>query len=84
MKLAKLKIVVLGFGLILFSCQKENITPMQDTSVPVPVWNDSEKARTGGEDDSNDPNTGGDVPVDVITDPNSDPDGDKGSKTKKS
>lgn len=83
MKLRGLYLLLFVAGLFFVSCQKQSFSPISD-GAEVPVWqDDSENMRvieggeiTTDEEDEEDPNG-------EITDPNSDPDGDKPAKSKK-
>ncbi len=83
MKFRSVYILIAFAGLFLFSCQKQDFSPVMDDTA-VPVWQDDASSSrvvdvsepTIGEGNPDDPNGG-------ITDPNSDPDGDKPSKTRR-
>lgn len=84
MKFKSVFILFLFAGLFLASCQKQQIAPNSERTLLVPTWTDSSSnARTADGDGEVDPPNPGDTPTDGITDPNSDPDGDKPSKSKK-
>lgn len=84
MKLRNVLILFMFSGLFLISCQKQNFAPNSADST-VPTWQDdsSDNARMMTETDDTNPGDSGNPPTDNITDPNSDPDGDKSSKTRK-
>lgn len=83
MKLRNVLILFMFSGLFLISCQKQNFAPNAAEST-VPTWQEdsTDNARMITETDDTDP-THPNPPTDNITDPNSDPDGDKSSKTRK-
>lgn len=84
MKLRNVLILFMFSGLFLISCQKQSFTPNDsDSTIPAWVEDDSAKARTITETQEGEPPSPSNPPVDGITDPNSDPDGDKSSKTRK-
>lgn len=84
MKLRNVLILFIFSGLFLISCQKQSFAPA-DSGTQVPTWQemDGANARTAPETDDSNPSNPGNPVNDEITDPNSDPDGDKNSKTRK-
>ena len=84
MKLRNVLILFMFSGLFLISCQKQTFVPNTSDSV-VPTWQEdsTDNARMVTETDDTNPGDSDNPPTDNITDPNSDPDGDKSSKTRK-
>lgn len=75
-------IALLFFGLIVVSCQKENVRP-NEASMDAPVWQDDSgaSARTSGTDEST--IDGGGTTGGEITDPDEEEDASVNRNTKK-
>ncbi len=66
-----ISLVFAGFGMT--SCSKQQISPVSQDTVDVPVW--EKVLNEEDEEDNTKPSTGDDG--NEITDPNNDPDGNK-------
>lgn len=82
MKFRSVYILFAFAGLFLFSCQKQDFTPVADNTT-VPEWyDDASNTRMIDNSESTTSTENPDESNGGITDPNSDPDGDRPSKTR--